>query len=204
MAEYSIRRMKVAELKGFFKHIEQDFTEGEYAPYGVLYQQLQSGIQEGLVFCEGERDLAYSICAAGHDNGYVLISLLAVFPEYRGLGIGSAFVKTLGEMYQEKQGILVEVERPELSQTLEERDFRLRRIAFYEKAGFCLIPGIDYSIWDVPMHLMALPYRASRDMINEKIEQVMYEIYLQLMGERFIHKMQFKAPCDKDNLETEI
>lgn len=98
--------MKLAELKSFFNSIKRDFSRGEYAPYDVLYQQLQSGIQEGLVFCDGERDLAYSICAAGHENGYVLISLLAVFEEYRGQGIGSAFMKAIGKMYEQKRGAI--------------------------------------------------------------------------------------------------
>lgn len=90
-------------------------------------------------------------------NGYVLISLLAVFHEYRGQGIGSESMKELRVMYENKQAIIVEVERPDFSQTPEECDSRKRRIEFYEKAGFYLIPNIDYSIWDVPMHLMAMP-----------------------------------------------
>lgn len=193
MPGYFIRRMEAAELKGFYKRIKQDFSPGEYAPYSVLYEQLQEGIQEGLVFSEGEHDLAYSICASSHENGYVLISLLAVFPEYRGQGIGTEFMEALCTKYKEKQAILVEAERPENSQTPEEQDFRKRRIDFYEKLGFLLIPGIDYSIWDVPMHLMALPLMASREAINEKIGQIMYQIYFQLMGERFIHKMKFRT-----------
>lgn len=192
MPECFIRPMKAAELKDFYKHIEQDFLPEEHAPYAVLYQQLQSGIQEGLVFRRGAQDLAYSICAAGHANGYILISLLAVYEEYRGKGIGSAFMGALHEMYRHKQGILVEVEKPELSQTPEEQHSRRRRIEFYEKAGFHLIKGIEYSIWDVPMHLMALPLMASRQTVSEGIGQVMYEIYLALMGKHFIHKMRFQ------------
>lgn len=192
MPEYFIRPMKAAELKEFYKHIEQDFLPEEHAPYAVLYRQLQSGIQEGLVFCKGTRDLAYSICAADHANGYALISLLAVYEEYRGKGIGSAFMGALREMYGHKQAILVEVEKPELSQTPEEEQSRWRRIEFYEKAGFYLIEGIEYSIWDVPMHLMALPLQASRQKVDEGIGQAIYEIYLALMGKHFIYKMRFQ------------
>lgn len=183
--------MELDELKIFYKHIKRDFSRGEYAPYSVLHRQLQENIQEGLVFCEGKEDIAYSICAADNADGYVLISLFAVFDEYRGRGIGSAFIKALCTMYNQKQAILLEVERPELSQSQEEYDTRKRRIGFYEKAGFYLVPEVDYTIWGVPMHLMALPLVASKDIINQKIGEVMHQIYLKLMGEQLIHKMRF-------------
>jgi GNAT superfamily N-acetyltransferase len=148
--------MKAQEFKEIFNHIERDFVPGEYAPYDVLHQQLQNGVQEGLILCEGEQDVAYSICAGGHANGYVLISLLAVFEEFRGCGIGPAFLKELHRIYSNKQGIIVEVEKPENSQNQEVSASSAKRIGFYEKAGFYLIPNISYSIWDVPMHLMVL------------------------------------------------
>ncbi|MCR4435600.1 MAG: GNAT family N-acetyltransferase [Clostridiales bacterium] len=200
MPEYFIRRMEVSELKNFYKRIERDFLPEEHAPYQVLYRQLQMGIQEAMVFCEGAQDLAYCVCAAGHAGGYVLISLLAVFEEYRGQGIGSAFLEALRVRYEQNQALLVEVERPELSKTSEERCFRQRRIEFYKRAGFYLIPGIDYTIWDVPMHLMALPIMASRETINQRAGQIMYQIYLKLMGERFIHKMR----CETLNSAEEV
>jgi len=196
MSEYFIRHMEVDELNGFYKRIKGDFPPGEHAPYTVFYRQILGDIQEGLVFGEGARDLAYCVCAANHANGYVLISLLAVFQEFRGQGIGSAFMKALSVMYVRKQAILVEVERPELAKTAKEFDLRRRRVDFYEKAGFYLIKGIDYSIWDVPMHLMALPLNSSIENINKEIEKIMYQIYFKIAGKSLIHKMRFQAIND--------
>lgn len=193
MTEYFIRTMKPGELKGFYKHITRDFLPEEHAPYGILHRQLQNGVQEGLVFCEGTRELAYAICAANDPGGFVLISLLAVFQDCRGRGIGTEFIKALQQKYESKQGIVVEVERPDLSHTQEDRLVRQQRIRFYEKAGFYLIPGIEYSIWDVPMHLMTLPITASKEEVCADIEKIIYRIYLGLMGEQFIHKMQISA-----------
>jgi len=193
MSKYDIRRMELGEIKAFYVRIERDFAQGEYSPYDILYQHLRKGLQKALVLCEGEQDLAYSICTDSHDNSYVLISLLAVFKDYRNQGIGSDFLKRLRLMYQDKQALLVEVERPDQAKTQEEANSRKRRIEFYEKAGFYLIKGVDYSIWDIPMHLMALPLVASKQTINQKIEKLMYELYLDLMGETLIHKMQFSS-----------
>ncbi|HEY5583701.1 MAG TPA: GNAT family N-acetyltransferase [Ruminiclostridium sp.] len=194
MIDNTIRRMKDQEFKEIFNRIERDFAPGEYAPYDVILQQLQKGVQEGLILCEGEHDdVAYSICTDGNTNGYVLISLLAVYEEFRGHGIGSVFLKELSRIYSGKQGIIVEVEKPENSLTQGERFTRIKRIEFYEKAGFYLIPNIDYSIWDVPMHIMVLLHSASMQPTNERVGQIMYEIYLELMGERYIHKMKFRT-----------
>jgi GNAT superfamily N-acetyltransferase len=191
MSKYYIRHMELGEIKTFYERIERDFAEGEYAPYETLYKHLQNGLQKALVFCEGEQDLAYSICTDSHENNYVLVSLLAVFKGYRDQGIGSDFLKKLRLMYRDKQALLVEVERPDQAESEQEGYSRRRRIKFYEKAGFYLIEGLDYSIWDIPMHLMALPLVASKETINQEIRTTMYELYLDLMGETLIHKMQF-------------
>jgi len=187
MNDYTIRTMDVSEHRLIYKHIKQDFPVGEYPPYEILSRQLQEGLQEGLVLCLGEHDLAYSICAASSD--YVLLSLMAVFPEFRGQGVGSAFLQALQSRYARKQAIIGEVERLDLASNSKEMKLRKERIEFYKKAGFYLIPGVDYTIWDVPMHLMALPIRASTEDINDDIQIIMYQIYLKLMGKQFMHKM---------------
>lgn len=190
MTQYSIRTASEQELKGIYNKIDKDFAANEYAPYEVLYQQIRNGAQESMFLCKDEQDVAYAICASSNPNRYVLISLLAVYEQFRGQGIGTAFLKGLSSKYTNKLGIIVEVEKPEDSSSKEEEDFRKKRIVFYEKAGFHLIPNINYSIWDVPMHLMAMPLLTSIDEINRNIGSIIYEIYLQLMGKRYIHKLK--------------
>lgn len=193
MAEYTIRSMSASELKTYFKQIQRDFPPGEYPPYDILSRHIEAGIQDGMVLCMGQQQVAYAVCAASTDH--VLLSLLAVWPEFRGQGVGSAFLGLLKSRYIEKQAIIGEVERPETASHAEEMSRRLQRIHFYEKAGYHLIPGIDYTIWDVPMHLMALSIKASPDAISENIETIMYQIYLHLMGQNYMHKMIFnKTP----------
>jgi len=187
MHDYTVRTMEVSELRSIYKHIKQDFPLGEYPPYEILSQQLQDGLQEGLILCLGEHDLAYSICAAGTDH--VLLSLIAVFPEFRGQGAGSAFLKLLQSKYDYKQAIIGEVERPELASNSKEMKMRNERIKFYKKVGFYSIPGVDYTIWDIPMHLLALPLMSSQEAINDDIQLIMYQIYLKLMGKQYMNKM---------------
>lgn len=187
-----IRLMELQELGRFYEFIKRDFPPNEYPPYDVLEYHLREGIQKGLVFCNENGDAAYAICAEGHSNGFVLISQLAVFKEQRGKGVGSAFIRALHEKYSCSKGVIVEVEKPECAKTSEEEKKCKRRIAFYESLGFYKIPAVDFSIWGVPLHLMALPMSASEEFINQEIGIIIYEIYYSLIGKRYIHKMQFQ------------
>lgn len=187
----TIRKMIPSEFKHIYKSIENDFAEGEYAPYDVLAKQIEKGLQIGHIFQNGEKDVAYSICADGCANGYILISLLSVYKEFRGNGLGSIFLGELIRSYSLKQGIIVEVEKPENSRSTEERALCEKRIKFYQNAGFYLVTDIDYSIWDISMHLMVLPLKASLPTLNEMIGQIIHDIYLELMGKRYIHKLKF-------------
>jgi GNAT superfamily N-acetyltransferase len=190
--EKHFREMKPSDLKEIYKRIRRDFKPGEYAPSFVLRRQLKTGVQSGLIMKSDGRDSAYVICSDKNANGYVLISLLAVFEEYRGQGLGKALLEELTDRYSEGNGLIVEVEKPELAENDAEKAASVSRIRFYENKGYRLIPGIDYSIWDVPMHLMVLPQKAQLQYITGNIGQIMYDIYLKLMGKPFINKMKIK------------
>lgn len=191
--KYTMRNIELCELKDIYKRIKQDFAKGEYAPYDVLYQQIQNGAQKGLILQNGKEDVAYAFYAEGKVNGYVLISLLAVYKEYRGKGFGTVFLEEFKLFCSDKDGIIVEVEKPDDAKTPGEKNIRIKRIHFYQNADFNLIPDIDYSIWDVSMHIMVMPRKVSIQQVNEEIGQALYEIYLELMGERYIHKFKFKS-----------
>lgn len=192
-----IRLMKTSEHRKFFEQIRQDFTEGEYPPYFVLHQQMLEGDLEGLVFIAPDgTTLAYALNAAGNSNGHILVSLLAVMKESRGTGIGSAFVAGLVKRYRGKACLIAEVEKPETASDEKERNTRIRRIRFYERAGFLIVPGIDYSIWGVPMHLMLMHLQDDFESLLKDLPIRMREVYLDLMGNAYIHQMVFRKVCE--------
>lgn len=184
--------MKTEEFKGIFKRMKSDFKPGEYAPYGVLYKQLEEGAQSGMILCRDGEDLGYAICADSSDNNYVLLSYLAIYKDFRGLGLGLELLEKVKERYKNKEGIIVEVEKPENAKTQQEKTTCEKRISFYAKAGYKLVPNIEYSIWDTPMHLMALPCRTPFESMCRNFGDVINGIYLDIMGERFMHKLVFK------------
>jgi len=187
----TVRKIQLNELRYIYEHIVQDFAEGEYPPYDKLYYHLENNIQTGWVLMMDGRDAAYSICAEGAD-GYVLISYFAVYKENRGRGIGTLFLEKLKEIYSESKGIIVEIEKPEDARHEEEVQVRKRRYEFYSRAGFSFIPGIEYVIWDVPMHLLVYPCKNPLDIINKDIGRIMYEIYLLILGKSNIHRLEFR------------
>lgn len=189
---FNIKKMHLSDLKGIYDRILQDFADGEYPPYDMMYHQISEGIQNGYIFLTENVQAAYAVCTGGGENGFALISLFAVFEEMRGMGIGSAFIEKLKQIYSDCGGIIVEVEKPEFAQTSQDKAVRESRIRFYEKAGFKIVPDIEYMIWGIPMHLMTLPLKVSDDVINNEIGQIIYDIYLKLMGSRYIHQMKIK------------
>ncbi len=187
--DISIRSMHLSELEFIFGQITEDFAEGEYPPYDKLYKHLKMKKQTGWILVRDGRDEAYCICT-GDPDGYVLVTLLATFREFRGNGNGTIFLKKLKELYSDAAAIIVEVERVEDAADEEEAHIRERRVEFYKRSGFNLIPGIDYTIWHIPMHLMALPLKTPFELICKDIEVIIRELYLPLLGEHFIHKME--------------
>ena len=201
MNDLYIRSINASALKYFYPRIEKDFAAGEYPPMEVLYNHMQQGKQEGYALWDGNKYFAYSFCAANPTRDHILITLFAVLAEYRGQGIGTTFLKMMNKNFNESI-IIVEVEKPEEAQTDEERDKRLWRIAFYEKEGYILINGIDYIIWDIPMYLMVRSPRIKQSLNQKEVIQIMQQIYLGLLGKRFIKKLQIKESDGEKNEST--
>ncbi|ACL77285.1 GNAT family N-acetyltransferase [Ruminiclostridium cellulolyticum] len=196
--EYDLRPINLQELRDLYFNIENDFAPGEYPPYDTLYKQLEKGIQKGFMLVKEGIDVAYSVCTGDSTNSFVLISLLAVYKGYRGKGFGTEFLKMFKSRYCCETSVIVEVEKPEDAVDQKERNIREKRIRFYEKAGFRLLPDIVYAIWDIPMYLMILPMENktidgnSINIVNKEVEKAMSDIYLKLLGEKFFHKMELQ------------
>jgi GNAT superfamily N-acetyltransferase len=195
--DFKVRDMKLSEFDDIFDKIKHDFAQGEYAPYEVLHSQIQNGVQRGFIFVHGDQDVAYSICAEGQKYPYVLISLFAVYKEFRQSGYGSIFLEEIKKLYSDKAAIIAEVEKPEEAKNKKEKNIRTKRMEFYQKAGFYPVPEIDYSIWHVPMHLMLLSPKA-KQISNKELGEAIYDIYFKLMGERYIGMMKFRMLDEKE------
>lgn len=192
MDELNIHIIQPDEVKTYFRYIERDFAKNEYPPYPQLLKQVKTGVQKGMAIHHDGREVAYTFCATGNAGEYVLDTLLAVLPDYRGKGIGTGTLKLVRRRYADKKAIIVEVEAPENAKSQADCETCKRRMMFYSRFGFYEVPNIQYSIWNLPMHLMALPITAGKEVINAEIKTAMTEIYETILGKRLLYKMQLQ------------
>jgi len=149
-----IRKLEIEEVKNLYReHIKKDFPKNERPPSFVIKNNLKNNIQEGFIYVKDDTELGYATIYLSEES--ILISLFGVFEGSRGKGIGTNFIKEICDHYDTKKSIFVEVEKPELAKSEEGKKVSERRISFYKKAGFSLYKDIDYTIFGVPMYLMA-------------------------------------------------
>lgn len=206
MKNVHLRALRLDELENIFKDIVDQFEEGEYPPYEILYSQLDRGAQVGWIMERDGVSTGYVICADGSKSGYVLISLLGVYKNYQSEGIGLKTLEALKQHYKDKKGLIVEVERPKDALNDIDLEVRRRRIRFYERAGFVLNDSLEYEIWNVPMHLMVCPfskvdtlhYKTLETLTDEMLGSIIYEIYSTLMSPAFMHMLKISHKTFKD------
>lgn len=186
------KRISPEDLEKIYPHIPEDFALGEYAPKGFMVQMLRAGLMEGFLFFQDGAACGYAFCQFGFQRRVVLLSLLAVFPEYRGRGLGGEILRLLGEQYRDWNGIYAEVEKPEYAEDAEEKKLRRHRIGFYERAGF--VRGqveTNYSIWDVPYTIMILPLKQDAGLLDRDTQTAFHDIYDKVLGQENQHRMVF-------------
>ena len=127
----TVRKLNESALRGIYDaYMHEAFPPAELKPLAVMLRLMERG-----------RYLCY---------GYYRNGRLAVTPELRGRGVGSAFLAALDAVLG-GVCILGEVEMPD-SHDAGLNAMRLRRIAFYERAGFsltgaaCRLYGVRYAI----------------------------------------------------------
>ena len=121
-----------------------------------------------------ERSLFVGMFSAWHLDDLLLIEHLAVVESVQGTGLGSAIMKRI--IAVARLPIVLEVERPHDA-------LSRRRIAFYERLGFCLNryaytqPPYGKGKRAVPMYLMSSPKPLSQADFVAIREQLHTKVY---------------------------
>ena len=146
------RELETDERENWYHaHICRDFPADEVKPFETLESLIQKGKYHCYLFFDESGAAAYAYTMT--EGRFTLLDYLAVEPERRGKGIGSAVLTILtGTLVPNGNTMLIEAENPACAQDLSDRTIRLSRVRFYKGAGMKMTEvlentfGVEYRI----------------------------------------------------------
>ncbi|MDD4796210.1 MAG: GNAT family N-acetyltransferase [Eubacteriales bacterium] len=191
-----MRRMRREELPGIYRLVKEDFPPAEYPPRVAMERHMRRKAVRGYVLEQDGAPAAYAFVAHSGAGQPALLVLYAVSQRLRGQGLGSAFLRALLDEYAAASRLYIEVERPELAADADEQALRRRRVSFYQRLDFMPLPGVDYTIFGVPMRLYAHPLGQAALPDNDTVMREMRSIYAALLPAAFRHNLVMFASRD--------
>ncbi|MCL2859133.1 MAG: GNAT family N-acetyltransferase [Oscillospiraceae bacterium] len=183
-----IRKLELNELDKLYKnHIKKDFPPMERPPCFVIKNNIKKNVQEGFIYVNEDIELGYVITSKSEDS--ILLFLFAIFNGNRGNGAGTEFLREIIKYYNNKKAIIAEVERPEDAKSYEGKIMCEKRILFYERLGFTIYKDIDYTIFGIPMYLMAY---SNENLAKEDIVRYIKAIYGVTLSKQFQNMLKIK------------
>lgn len=153
----TLRKLCPEEIAAVYPRIRRDFPPIERPPLRSMKRYLAKGSLEGCIYEAEGADAGYAFFLTAPGQGSQMLFLYAVEPQLRGRGVGGAFLEAAAAERAACAGLYAEVEIPELAKSPEDCLYREKRVAFYEKHGFCRIMGLDYAIYGLKMHIFYRP-----------------------------------------------
>ena len=175
-----LKRQTLEEGKKFFyRDMQRDFPEDEIKPWEVIEPMVHAGVYDLLGAWFGETQVGY-VWMFVPEGDAILIDYLAVLPEYRGTGVGTAILQALAQRYPDRL-LILESEYPE---DAPEPDVARRRLRFYDHAGF-VNTGVEVMLFGV--HFCILSHGQDKDARAhmERLYRAMFP------GERYDHAVKF-------------
>ncbi len=151
----NLKVLNEAEIAALYENsMRRDFPPSELKSLSAILSMLRRDSYDVLGAYDETCMLAYALMYRPKEGRLVLLDYLAVEPESRNKGIGSAFLRRLKEYYRKTADVLlIECERPKTAP--DEMEAR-KRIRFYTQSGArltsvrILLFGVEYSILALP------------------------------------------------------
>lgn len=197
-----LRKLTPAEGEPFYnEHLKRDFPDSELKPWWIMLEHLDRGMYDLLAAFDGDRLVGYAwqFCPP---QGAILIDYLAIVPELRGQGWGTALLDALRQYYAPTgQMLVLESEHPEEAPDPEEAK---RRLAFYFRAGL-QDTGVETRLFGVRFCILSFgelddPRQAIWDVYRTMLDDERFERFFQLLPEDRISRIQtMEAILDHGN-----
>lgn len=164
----------------FNEYMVFDFPPDELKPLAHILSMVEDGTCTFYALRHNEEVLSYfSVCVNGQG---LLVDYLAVNKKYRGQGIGTKTLEFLKSVANDKY-IIIECENEEKAEDEVDRNTRLRRITFYERAAFKK-SGVSSNLFGVDYIILTYP----TDISKEKVKELYGNVYLRMLGKSMFDK----------------
>ena len=178
MGLIQLREIREDDYKTLYSHMKRDFPSNELAPFFAIKRNFKKNIYDGFYMTENGADIGYAVITSPEHLEYALINYFAVLPKYRSKGYGTAFLQNIFSIYPDRI-FIVEVDNPSAAKTNAKRKEAVRRVRFYERAGFHVMPTVRAKIFGVDMLIMA-----SVKFENMNAKDIMHSLYLSSFGSK--------------------
>ncbi len=186
-----LKKLKIQQFKELYrKHIMQDFPKTERPNLKGFRRRILKYNEK--VFIYEEETIEKGYCLVSEIGEYVLVTFLAVYKENRGQGIGTKILKELKEKYNNKKGILLEVENPDFAENEEEKSMQLKRIKFYEKSEFEIVPKLNAKLFFVNFKIM-IYHQKNQEIKRDEIIDKLKEYYRRNVGKKGLKFIEFET-----------
>lgn len=185
-----LKKIKFKEFKDLYrKHIVQDFPSSERPNLEGFRRRIIKYNEQVFIYEENEIEKGY--CIIADLDEYILVSFLAVYKETRGQGIGTKILKEIEEKYSNKKGIILEVENPEFAENEKEKNIQEKRIKFYQKSNFKIVPNLNVKLFMVNFKIMI--YQKEKQEINiQEVIDKMKEYYSKIINKKRFNYIEFE------------
>lgn len=168
-----------AGLEALYPQMEIDFPRDELKPLDKLFRLMTDGLYAGYTLREGETLRGYALFLQGPAQALPLLDYFAMLPALRGQGYGSRALELLKQQYPE--GFFLEAEDPADAKDEDDKATRLRRVAFYQRAGLvpCPFPNRVFNVQYL-IHIWgeSLPEEPERNRFAAQLEEQAYRCHL--------------------------
>lgn len=180
---YDFRRLSKEEVMDIYVNgCPLHFPAPEVKPVFMIQSMVDRDGYIGIGIYDGEKMAGYALCVQDPERNTILLDYLAVYEEYRNRGMGALLLQKMQQIYTDKNGIIIETERPDKAENEADRALRLRRNAFYTRCG-CRQTGLLTNVAGVDFGIFYLP--CAKSLADEEIAADLKLIYDFMLGEKY-------------------
>ena len=142
------------DYETLYKNMQHDFPKpGELAPYHAIKRNLDNGKYTAFYLYDDIVPVGYMVVTIPEDSRLVFGNYFAIYPELRSKSYGTAFLSSIINKYPDRS-FVIEVSDPAAEDNMDIRDISIKRVKFYERAGFAIAPTVKSKIFGADMLIM--------------------------------------------------